>query len=214
MILTDRQIKKRVSDAEETGGTLGMTIKPFYPEAVQPASYDFHLSPHFAHIAFRDGDTIDLMDAPRDLSLISEEFEKLLLKPGQFVLAQTMEWFSFPDDVAGMVKDKSSLGRLGFTCCPNAGWVDPGFRGRIVLELKNFGQNAIRLYAGMPIGQMVFHQTAWGPDAGVEKNYAEKGGHYSDQHGFNQLGMKISLRKAAQSAWPRYYEQYRKKLEE
>ena len=78
-----------------------------------------------------------------------------ILLPGQFVLATTMEYFELPDNLTAFVEGRSSLGRLGLFI-QNAGWVDPGFKGEITLELFNANRCAIELKAGRRVGQLVF----------------------------------------------------------
>ena len=78
-----------------------------------------------------------------------------LILPGQFVLATTMEYFELPDDLTAFVEGRSSLGRMGLFI-QNAGWVDPGFKGEITLELFNANRFAIELKAGRRVGQLVF----------------------------------------------------------
>lgn len=77
------------------------------------------------------------------------------LKPGQFVLATTIENVNLPVDIAGFVQGRSSIGRVGLSV-QNAGYVDPGFNGHITLELKNESQNVIALWPGYPVTQIVF----------------------------------------------------------
>ena len=83
--------------------------------------------------------------------------EKYILLPGQFVLATTMEYFELPDNLTAFVEGRSSLGRMGLFI-QNAGWVDPGFKGEITLELFNANRCAIELNAGRRVGQLVFAQ--------------------------------------------------------
>ena len=78
-----------------------------------------------------------------------------LIMPGQFVLATTMEYFELPDNLTAFVEGRSSLGRMGLFI-QNAGWVDPGFKGEITLELYNANRCAIELKAGRRVGQLVF----------------------------------------------------------
>ena len=70
-----------------------------------------------------------------------------MILPGQFVLATTMEYFELPDNLTAFVEGRSSLGRMGLFI-QNAGWVDPGFKGEITLELYNANRCAIELKAG------------------------------------------------------------------
>lgn len=84
-------------------------------------------------------------------TMVSDNY---ILLPNQFVLA-TMEYFELPDDLTAFVEGRSSLGRMGLLI-RNAGWVDPGFKGEITLELYNANRCAIELKAGRRVGQLVF----------------------------------------------------------
>ena len=70
------------------------------------------------------------------------------------MLATTMEYVTLPDNLTAFVEGRSSLGRMGLFI-QNAGWVDPGFRGEITLELFNANRCAIELRAGRRVGQLV-----------------------------------------------------------
>ena len=97
------------------------------------------------------------------------ETDTYLLLPGQFVLATTMEYVTLPDNLTAFVEGRSSLGRMGLFI-QNAGWVDPGFRGEITLELFNANRCAIELRAGRRVGQLVFAEM----DAPAEHPYDGK----------------------------------------
>ena len=71
------------------------------------------------------------------------------------MLATTMEFVELPNNLTAFVEGRSSLGRLGLFI-QNAGWVDPGFKGEITLELFNANRCAIELNAGRRVGQLVF----------------------------------------------------------
>lgn len=81
--------------------------------------------------------------------------DSYLLRPGEFILASTMEEVTLLDDMAAFVHGRSSIGRAGLTV-QNAGYVDPGFTGHITLELKNEGYHCIQLPKGYPVAQLVF----------------------------------------------------------
>jgi dCTP deaminase len=68
-----------------------------------------------------------------------------------------MEWVKIPPDLVARVEGRSSIGRLAVVVHATAGFVDPGFEGRITLELSNLGRVAVKLYPGMRISQLVFH---------------------------------------------------------
>src|SRR5689334_9958714 len=80
--------------------------------------------------------------------------EPFVLHPGEFVLGSTLEVVTLPDDLAGRLEGKSSLGRLGLLTHSTAGFIDPGFTGHITLELSNVANLPIILHPGMKIGQL------------------------------------------------------------
>ena len=99
-----------------------------------------------------------------------------MLHPGEFVLGSTLELCTLPDDLAGRLEGKSSLGRLGLLTHSTAGFIDPGFSGHITLELSNVANLPITLWPGMKIGQLCIlrltspaeHPTAArGPDRSI-----------------------------------------------
>lgn len=94
--------------------------------------------------------------------------DDVIIRPGEFLLAATMEYFAFPNDISGVVKGRSSIGRIGLSI-QNAGFIDPGFNGTITLELKNDSHIPICLPKGYPIGQVIFFETML-----VDKPYSGK----------------------------------------
>lgn len=147
MILSDKTILSLLKQ-----GTL--SIAPLQENQIQPASVDIRLGDTFSVV--EDSSTAILTLSQK---MIYKEIhaEKYLLLPGQFVLATTMEYISLPDNLTAFVEGRSSLGRMGLFI-QNAGWVDPGFSGEIMLELFNANRCAIELQAGRRIGQLVFAQ--------------------------------------------------------
>ena len=145
MILSDRTIRQMLS--EQT-----LVISPLTPEQIQPASVDVRLGNTFSVVEDSSSGILTLAHKSSYKTITTDTY---LLLPGQFVLATTMEYFELPDDLTAFVEGRSSLGRLGLFI-QNAGWVDPGFRGEITLELFNANRCAIELQAGRRIGQLVF----------------------------------------------------------
>jgi dCTP deaminase len=138
-------------------------VEPFDEGCVQPASYDLTLHPAglvpSRTIAPK---TIDLRvdhpgEAMQPVRLDGEGFDLL---PGSCLLASTLEHLVCPPDVAARVEGKSSLGRLFLAVHVTAGWVDPGWRGQVTLEIVNHGPWAVRLWAGMKIAQVNFTRMA------------------------------------------------------
>ena len=145
MILSDGTISKMLSQ-----GTL--TICPLEPEQIQPASVDIRLGNTFSVVEDLPTGIINLENK---IGYKTIQTDTYLLLPGQFVLATTMEYFALPDNLTAFVEGRSSLGRMGLFI-QNAGWVDPGFRGEITLELFNANRCAIELKSGRRVGQLVF----------------------------------------------------------
>ena len=109
-----------------------------------------------------------------------------VLRPGEFILAHTVEWFNLPDDVAALLRAKSSMGRTGLEHM-DAGWVDPGFFGKLTLELVNcLKWHSIRLRPGDRIGQLIFMK---GNRVRAEHSYSVTG-NYNGQDSVIQIQFK------------------------
>lgn len=98
--------------------------------------------------------------------------EGCLLAPQGFRLLSTRERFEMPDDVVGMVCDKSTLARQGLTVQNTI--IEPGWCGYLTLEITNHSWWFRRIVAGQPIAQILFFRT----DYPVCRPYAGK---YQDQ---------------------------------
>ena len=126
---------------------------------MQPNSLDIRLGSHF--VWYKPGDSvIDPYDQETVTSEVGETHaETFVLQPGQFVLAETLECIGLPDNIVATIEGKSSIARLGVTLHQTGGWIDAGFRGTITLEMANVNSRPVKVYAGMPIGQLVFYST-------------------------------------------------------
>jgi dCTP deaminase len=102
----------------------------------------------------------------------NKPLESAWLAPGGFEICSSLERVEIPNDVTGMVHDKSTLARKGMSVQNT--FLDPGFKGWITLELHNASKTPIRLLRGMPIAQIVFHEL----DEPTELPYKGK---YQDQ---------------------------------
>jgi len=151
VLLSDRDILDEIDAGR-------ITIKPFDPAMVQPASIDVRLDRYFRVFENHRYPHIDPAQAQDDLTreVQAEGDEPFILHPGEFVLGSTYEEVSLPGDLAARVEGKSSLGRLGLLTHATAGFVDPGFSGHVTLELANVATLPIKLYPGMKIGQFCF----------------------------------------------------------
>ncbi|MBE6753224.1 MAG: dCTP deaminase [Ruminococcaceae bacterium] len=147
MILSDKTLLQMIDDGS-------LVVDPVEPEQIQPASIDIRIGNTYSIVEDSPSGIITLDD---EISYKQITADRYLLLPGQFVLATTMEYFELPDNLTAFVEGRSSLGRMGLFI-QNAGWVDPGFKGEITLELFNANRCAIELTAGRRVGQLVFAQ--------------------------------------------------------
>jgi dCTP deaminase len=155
VLLSDRDIR-----AELAAGRV--VLDPYDPIMVQPSSVDVRIDKYFRVFENHRYPHIDPAVEQPDLTRLVEPAidEPFILHPGEFVLASTYEVITLPDDVAGRLEGKSSLGRLGLLTHSTAGWIDPGFSGHVTLELSNVATLPIKLWPGMKIGQLCLFRTS------------------------------------------------------
>lgn len=92
----------------------------------------------------------------REIELFRDSF---FLQPGEFALAQSLEYLALPNDVLCFLNGRSSLGRRGLVVHATANVVDPGWRGHLVFELANLGVLPIELFPLMRVARLVFMRT-------------------------------------------------------
>jgi dCTP deaminase len=150
-VLSDRTIREEIA-----AGRLG--IEPFEEDALQPASVDLRLDRQFRLFRVTSRPFVDVREAVEDLTelVVIGEGEPFIIQPGTFCLGSTVETITLPRDIVARVDGKSSLGRLGLLVHATAGYVDPGWTGKLTLELSNQSQMPIALYPGMRIAQISF----------------------------------------------------------
>lgn len=173
-VLSDGTIRRLVDEGR-------ISIKPWDPTMVQPASVDLNLGPSFRVFHNFRVPAIDLADPPTNLTEHVElaDGESFVIHPGEFVLGRTEEYVEIPDDIVARIEGKSSLGRLGLIVHATAGFVDPGFKGTLTLEITNLTRVPIILWPGKPIAQLSFMTL----DAPALRPYGhpELGSHYHGQ---------------------------------
>lgn len=145
MILSDKTLNEMILRKE-------LVIEPLHENSVQPASVDCHLGRHFLIVEDRQ---MHIIDMESQILYREYEDEEIIIPPHSFLLATTEEYIELPNNLTAFVEGRSSIGRIGLFI-QNAGWVDPGFKGQITLELYNANSLPIRLKAGRRICQLVF----------------------------------------------------------
>ncbi len=143
MLLSDRDLRAAIE-----AGSLG--LDPFDETLIQPSSIDVRLDRYFRVFNNSRYTHIDPATQQDELTSLVEPDgdEPFVLHPGEFVLGSTFEAVTLPDDLAGRLEGKSSLGRLGLLTHSTAGFIDPGFTGHITLELSNVANLPIMLWPG------------------------------------------------------------------
>jgi dCTP deaminase len=170
-VLSDGTIRRLVDAGR-------IVIDPWDPELVQLASVDLRLGNSFRVFHNHRTSAIDLREPPTNLTE-AVTGEMFVIHPGEFVLGVTEEYVELPDDIVARIEGKSSLGRLGLIVHATAGFVDPGFKGTLTLEITNLTRVPIKLYPGLLIAQLSFMTL----DAPAERPYGSEalGSHYQGQ---------------------------------
>lgn len=165
MILSDRDLRKTQAD-------YGI-VEPFRDEHVQPASIDLRLGDQF--IVWADDGNGGMTQVKVNV------VDGISIAPGQFMLGTTFEAVTIPTQLVGLIDGRSSWARLGVAVHITAGYIDPGFNGKITLELKNVGHSPVWLPVGERICQMRLTQLT--SPAETPYGTAGLGSHYQGQTG-------------------------------
>ncbi|GAA4854478.1 dCTP deaminase [Saccharopolyspora rosea] len=149
VLLSDRDLRKELDEGR-------LELDPFDAAMIQPSSIDVRLDRFFRVFDNTKYTHIDPSQQQDELTSLVEtpDDDPFVLHPGEFVLGSTFESVRLPEDLAGRLEGKSSLGRLGLLTHSTAGFIDPGFTGHITLELSNVANLPITLWPGMKIGQL------------------------------------------------------------
>ncbi len=156
MILTDQKIM----DAIESGE---IVIDPFRPDCLGTNSYDVHLGKYLA--IYEE----EVLDARKHNKIKNIEIgeEGIVLQPGTLYLGVTEEYTETHNSVP-FLEGKSSVGRLGIDIHATAGKGDVGFCNTWTLEISCV--HPVRVYAGMPIGQLIYFKV----DGDINNYYNKK----------------------------------------
>jgi len=142
MILTDKKILEEIEN-----GTI--IIEPFKRSCLGTNSYDVHLGKHLA--VYED----EILDAKKHNTVKHMDIgeEGFVLQPGVLYLGVTQEYTETHAAVP-FLEGKSSIGRLGIDIHATAGKGDVGFCNTWTLEISCV--HPVRVYEGMPIGQLIY----------------------------------------------------------
>lgn len=157
MVLSDKDIREYLQT-----GKIKITPAPDLITQLGSCSVDFRLGNNFRIFNHSKYPYIDTRgdakaeDMMKEISVSPDE--PFIMRPGEFVLATTVEHLELPDDLLGRLEGRSSLGRLGIVVHSTASIFDPGWVGKPVMELGNIGIMPVALYPGMRICSFTFEQ--------------------------------------------------------
>ena len=156
MILTDKKILEAIESRQ-------IVIEPFDRDCLGTNSYDVHLGKYLA--VYRDR----VLDAKKhnQIEMLEIGEEGFVLQPGTLYLGVTEEYTGTHNSVP-FLEGKSSIGRLGIDIPATAGKGDVGFSNTWTLEISCV--QPVRVYAGMPIGQLIYFLV----DGDIENYYNKK----------------------------------------
>lgn len=165
-MLSDRQIRELGNDG---------CVIPYREENLQPASLDFALHDEFVTFPSEGVTAIDLLDVNDDAATTPAKRINgepgIIIHPGEFMLGASDEVLALPSWCAARIEGKSSLGRLGLFVHVTAGFIDPGFNGRVTLELFNARRVPIILRPGKLICQIGFFRMETQPEKSYQGRY-------------------------------------------
>ncbi len=181
MILSDRDIKKALKEGR-------ISVDPLFEGSIQPASVDLHLGDSFLVFKNTQHAFIDVKKPIKEMmeEIVIKDDEPFILHPGEFALGATFETTGVADDIVGRLEGKSSLGRIGIIIHATAGYLDPGNKLNMTLELHNIGNLPVKLYHKMPIAQMSYTplsspaENPYGSDKLNSKYYGDRKPHASE----------------------------------
>ena len=142
MIFSDKKILESIESK-------AIVIEPYRPDCLGTNSYDVHLGKHLA--TYEDAE----LDAKKHNKITHFDIptEGVVLQPGKLYLGVTEEYTETHNAVP-FLEGKSSTGRLGIDIHATAGKGDVGFCNHWTLEISV--AMPVRVYAGMPIGQLIY----------------------------------------------------------
>lgn len=177
MILSDRDIQKAILLKR-----IKISPAPDFATQLGSCALDLRLGSRYRVFDHSRTPYIDPQNS-KTLSDVTTEIkvkrgEAFTLHPGEFILAVTEEYIEMPDDLAGRLEGRSSIGRLGVVVHSTAATIDAGFRGNITLELANMGRIPVMLYPGMRICSISFEQLS---SPAATPYYKKKSAKYAGQ---------------------------------
>jgi len=188
-ILSDREIKL-LCQPNGNSDFIPM-IEPYFPQQVKTrttdgtiqkivsfgqssAGYDVRLDRQFKIFKNTQAQLIDPLDMKNNY-YDDHEGDFCIIPANGYILGITMETFHIPRDIIVISVGKSTLSRCGAVA--NITPIEPGWVGKIVIEVSNGSSVPLKVYAGMGISQFIFHRLS----SPCEISYDDRKGKYQGQ---------------------------------
>ena len=163
MILCDREIWMEIQTGRLT------FVPPIEPDQVSPSAVDLRLSDQFTVLESPPAGAVILIDPSRlgDVEAVARRFGETTtieqdatfeLRPGQFVLAYTLERIELPNYLAARIEGRSTLARLGISIHQTAPTVHATFQGQLRLEISNDGPFTVALRPNQRVCQLIIER--------------------------------------------------------
>ncbi len=145
MILNKEEIIERINKQS--------LIENISKESIQPAGVDLRLDK-----IYRIKKSGELYISGRKPPEVKEEVSKIYkINPNEYCLCSTVEIINMPRDLVGIILPRSTLFRIGLSL--RTALIDPGYKGRLILGLKNETSHEIKLERFSRICQVIFIKT-------------------------------------------------------
>ena len=173
MILTDREIIQLIQ-----AGSLNFS-PPLAADQVKSSAIDLRLGYNFSVYPYDTSglpesvrsilsQTVDLSDESKVVQFINylrrennrtlKDGQSIDIAPRSLLLAETLEDFKLPDNIAARIEGRSTYARLGIAVHQTAPSVKPAWSGQLTLEIVNNGPFTYRLYPGMRLCQLILER--------------------------------------------------------
>ncbi len=171
------QVKKRIIETAPSANNLSTEImeQKILSYGLSSAGYDVRLERQFKIFKNTKCQIIDPLNMTDDY-YDDHEGDFCIIPPNGYILGLTMEWFNIPRDVIVTALGKSTLARCG--AIVNVTPIEPGWKGKVVIEIANASNIPIKIHSGMGVAQFVFHKTS----QPCEVSYGDRSGKYQGQN--------------------------------
>lgn len=174
-VLVDKEIKRLVNeknmikpfiDHQEEEGVISYGLSSF--------GFDIRAGNKFKIFTNINNAIIDPKNFDSNSFIEKESDDGVIIPPNSFALLHSVEKFNMPENVMGIIYNKSSWARCGLIV--NTSILEPQWRGTVTLELSNTTPSPARIYPNEGIAQVVFFR-----GKRPNKTYDERNGKYQDQ---------------------------------